>query len=182
MKMDNENCKPKYLGIVNNEQTSDGSGFVVITRGQDELEDAVQDILCECIKHDLKWELDSQGKQPDEIDCSRLPAFIRKHTKKLRESERFNSAPAHLRNLFEKFKAHESYFLEAEEDDYLAEFGLSIEGGEGFLYNVEVYDIQQLPQSLKSQLGSLDPNKFIYLYEMDCELENGLKKEGGISF
>jgi len=149
--------EPKYLGIVNNELTSDGSGFVVITHSQSELEMVVQGVLSERIKHDLEWELHYQKKEPNQVDYSKVPDFVKRH---MTISQKGNE-----------------FFLEAEGDQYKDEFGLSIECGDGFFYNIEIYDLGGLPSTLKSQLASLEPNKFIYLHEMDNELERGLKKQ-----
>lgn len=149
--------EPKYLGIVNNELTSDGSGFVVIDCDQNELGTIVQGVLSERIKQDLECELNYQKKELNQVDYSKVPDFVKRH---MTISQKRNE-----------------FFLEAEGDQYKDEFGLSIECGDGFFYNIEIYDISGLPPTLKSQLASLEPNKFIYLHEMDSELERGLKKQ-----
>jgi len=172
--------EPKYLGIVNNEQISHESGFVAITRDKSEIEDVVQDVLSERIKYNLEMELYYQGKEADQVDYSKVPDFVRKHTKKLGESERFKTAPNHIKKLFEESNTVEQFFLEAEEHHYKDEFGVSIEYE--FLYNVEVYDLSSLSSDLKSKLSLIEPNKFIYLSEMDVDLELALKDKLDLSF
>ncbi|MBI4143787.1 hypothetical protein HY486_00885 [Candidatus Woesearchaeota archaeon] len=153
---------PQYLVIVNNEQTSDGSGFFVVAGDQKKLEETVQEILSERIKEGLEEELRYQERQPDEVDYRKVPDFIKSHLTKSREGKQFS--------------------LEAEGDQYQAEFGLSIKTGAGFLYGVEVYDVSGLPAELAAKLASLAPNTFIYLHEMDTDLELELKERLDVVF
>jgi len=150
---------PNYVGIVHNEQTSDGSGLVVLNCNSDGLEGIVRDVLIERTKDSIEWELHYRGK-PNDFDYTTVPEYVQRHIK----------------------RKDNTFLLDHDEDIIENELGINIQYGDGFMYHVEVYDLKNANSELKSQLAQLEQNKFIFLHEIDGETDLGLKDQFGLIF